>query len=151
MDDILLLQILRKKGIITDKDMHEFHELTSSYSSEVEPVYLNKLNKVSEEDAKEMVYNMYHLEKGRKYIGEKYDMTKAKEVYEKYKGLIDETVDYIDIYLAINSHYHDYIVLYRTWFNDHIDCKIIESAITFWFKDDDFKQENKVAKMFINN
>ena len=148
MDDILLLQMLRKKGIITDRDMHEFHELTSSHTLEVQPIYLNRLNKISEEEAKEMVYNMYHIENGRKYIGEKYDIAKAKEVCEKYRGLVDETIDYIDIYLAINSHYHDFIVLYKTWFTDHIDCKIIESAITFWFKDSDFKYEDKIAKMF---
>ena len=28
MEDILLLQFLKKKGIITADDMHEFHELT---------------------------------------------------------------------------------------------------------------------------
>lgn len=30
MDDILIMQFLRKKGVITDRDMNEFHELSSA-------------------------------------------------------------------------------------------------------------------------
>ena len=38
MDDILLIQLLKKKGIISDRDIHEFHELTTA-GFETEPVY----------------------------------------------------------------------------------------------------------------
>jgi hypothetical protein len=53
-----------------------------------------------------------------------------------------------DIYVAINAQYHDYAELFKNWFNDNIDQKIIESAIVFWFKDVDYKAGNKVVEYF---
>ena len=50
----------------------------------------------------------------------------------------------------INAQYHDYCELFKAWFGDNIDNKIIESAINFWFKDDDYKGGSKVWKYFMN-
>ena len=139
MDDILLIQLLKKKGIITDRDMHEFHEVTTA---SLEPVYLDKqyenmhitktFRHMNEEESKELVSKMYHIEDGRKYM-----------------GYIPTSVTYCDIYIVINSHYHDYISLYKQWFGDKADCKIIESAMVFWFMDDDYEYENKVQKFYM--
>lgn len=157
MDDILLIQLLKKKGIITDRDMHEFHEVTTA---SLEPVYLDQqveqyaykaktFRHMDEEESKELVSKMYHIEDGRKYIGQKFDINMAKEVCERYKGYIPTSVTYCDIYIVINSHYHDYISLYKQWFGDKADCKIIESAMIFWFMDDDYKYEDKVQKFYM--
>lgn len=51
-----------------------------------------------------------------------------------------------DVYVAINSQYHDYAELFKSWFGDGIEQRIIESAIIFWFKDADCKAENKVVE-----
>lgn len=156
MEDMLLMQFLKKKGVISERDIHEFHELASA-SVESEPVYLAKTKEVmthqsgahmNEIEAKEVVSGMYHIEGGRKYIGEKFDMYKAKEVYERYRGLIPTSTTVCDVYVAINSQYHDYAELFKSWFGDGIEQKIIESAIMFWFKDADSKAENKVVKYF---
>lgn len=32
----------------------------------------------------------------------------------------------------------------------NVDCKIIESAIVFWFMDDDYQYEKKVEKFYMN-
>lgn len=157
MDDILLIQLLKKKGIITDKDMHEFHEVTTA---SLEPVYLDQqveqyaykaktFRHMNEEESKELVSKMYHIEDDRKYIGQKFDINKAKEVCERYRGYIPASVTYCDVYIVINSHYHDYISLYKQWFGDKADCKIIESAMVFWFMDDDYKYEDKVQKFYM--
>ena len=157
MDDILLIQLLKKKGIITDRDMHEFHEVTTA---SLEPVYLDQqveqyaykaktFRHMNEEESKELVSKMYHIEDGRKYIGQKFDINKAKEVCERYRGYIPSSVTYCDVYIVINSHYHDYISLYKQWFGDKADCKIIESAMVFWFMDDDYKYEDKVQKFYM--
>lgn len=158
MDDILLIQLLKKKGIITDRDMHEFHELTEHGLQE--PVYITERynehqvsedsNTITEAQAVEMVQNMYHIENNRKYIGEKFNIYKAKELCQKYKNVLPKTITYIDIYLAINMHYHNYICLFKKWFSDMVDieCKIVESAIVYWFMDDDFKYEDKIQKLF---
>ena len=156
MEDMLLMQFLKKKGVISERDIHEFHELASA-SMESEPVYLAKTEEVmthqsdthmSEIEAREVVSGMYHIEGGRKYIGEKFDMYKAKEVCERYRGLIPTSTTVCDVYVAINSQYHDYAELFKSWFGDGIEQKIVESAIMFWFKDADCKAENKVVKYF---
>lgn len=156
MEDMLLMQFLRKKGIISERDIHEFHELTSASMNE-EPVYLSRTKEaithqddahMSEAEAREVVSRMYHIEGGRKYIGEKFDMYKAKEVCERYRGLIPTSVTVCDIYVAINSQYHDYSALFKSWFIDGVDQKVIESAMTYWFADDDYKIGNKVANCF---
>lgn len=98
--------------------------------------------------AKYVVSKMYHTEGGRKYVGEKFDMMKAKEVCERYRGIIPASATQGDVYVAINAQYHDYCELFKAWFGDNVDIKIIESAINFWFKDDDFKEGCKVWKYF---
>ena len=156
MEDMLLMQFLKKKGVISERDIHEFHELASTSMTE-EPVYLAKTKEIvahhdgvhmSEAEAREVVSEMYHIEGGRKYIGEKFDMYKAKEVCERYRGLIPTSVTVCDVYVAINSQYHDYSGLFKSWFIDGIEQKVIESAMTYWFADDDCKAENKIVKYF---
>ena len=108
-------------------------------------------NHFTESEARNVVSMMFHMEGGRKHEGEKYDLYKAKEVKDRYKGIIPSSTSIADVYVALNSHYHDYAELYKNWFGDKIDQKIIESAITFWFRDADCESENKVAeylKMF---
>ena len=97
----------------------------------------------TESEAKYLVADMYHTENGRKYSGEKFDMHKAKEICERYRGILPTVAD---VYVAINSQYHDYAELFKNWFGDGIEQKIVESAIVFWFKDADCKAENKVVE-----
>lgn len=42
----------------------------------------------------------------------------------------------------------DYAELFKNWFGDGIEQKVVESAIVFWFKDADSKAENKVVEYF---
>jgi hypothetical protein len=98
--------------------------------------------------AKEIVSDMYHIAGNKKYIGERFDMHKAKEVYDTYRHkLHNYSVE--DVYIAINAQYHDYCALFKQWFGDNIDHKIIESAIVFWFEDIDYQGGNKVHKYFM--
>lgn len=103
---------------------------------------------IDESYAKQIVSQMYHTYNGRKYVGEKYDLHKAKEIKDRYNGTIPSHYSIEDIYIAINAQYHDYCELFKSWFGDNIDNKIIESAIVFWFKDVDYKHGNKVHKYF---
>ena len=103
-----------------------------------------------ESNAKHIVNSMYHYSNDKKYTGEKFDMNKAKEVYEKYHSSFTSPASVEDVYLAINAQYHDYCDLYKKWFGVNIDSKIIESAVTFWFKDVDYHGRNKVQDYFMN-
>lgn len=100
----------------------------------------------TESEAKYLVADMYHTENGRKYSGEKFDMHKAKEICKRYRGILPTSVTVADVYVAINSQYHDYAELFKNWFGDGVEQKIVESAIVFWFKDADCKAENKVVE-----
>lgn len=102
----------------------------------------------NEDSAKSVVLSMYHTSNGRKFMGEKYDMSKAKEIYARYRGIIPSDTTVADVYVALNAHYHDFCDLYKAWFGDNIDGKIVESAINFWFKDDDYKGTCKVFKYY---
>lgn len=70
------------------------------------------------------------------------------EVCERYRGLIPTSITVCDIYVAINPQYHDYCGLFKSWFMEGIEQRIIESAMIYWFIDDDCKVENKVVKYF---
>lgn len=140
-----LEHLLKKKGIITEDEYKELH----GDVGDVESVYLHEdTSHMTEEEAKEVVSKMYHMEGNKKYIGEKFNMYKAKEVYEKYENVIPSYVSVCDIYVAINAQYHDYIALYKLWFTECLDKKIIESAMNFWFMDEDYAHLNKVMKYF---
>lgn len=125
--------------------------------SHIHPVELNEIphsentekhEHFNEPYSKYLVSNMYHFENGRKCIGEKFDTTKAKEVCERYRGIIPQTVTIADMYLALNAQYHDYGELFKLWFGDCVEQKIIESAVIFWFKDDDYKDGFKLWNYF---
>nr|DAG99976.1 MAG TPA: hypothetical protein [Crassvirales sp.] len=68
------------------------------------------------------------------------------EIIEKQVEKVKEVPTDADVYVAINSQYHDYAELFKNWFGDGIEQKIVESAIVFWFKDADCKAENKVVE-----
>ena len=61
-------------------------------------------------------------------------MTKDKEVCERYRGIIQHTITNDDVYVVINEKYNDYCELFKSWFGDGVEQKIIESAVIFWFK-----------------
>lgn len=107
---------------------------------------MNEGEHFDESEAKYLVANMYHTENGRKYTGEKFDMHKAKEICERYRGILPSSVTPADVYVAINSQYHDYAELFKNWFGNDVEQKVVESAIVFWFKDADCKAENKVVE-----
>ena len=64
----------------------------------------------------------------------------------RYRGILPASATVADVYVAINSQYHDYAELFKNWSGDGIEQKIVESAIVFWFKDADCKAENKVVE-----
>jgi len=93
----------------------------------------------TESEAKYLVADMYHTENGRKYSGEKFDKHSGKYY-------LPTSITVADMYVAVNSQYHDYAELFKNWFGDGIEQKIVESAIVFWFKDADCKYFTYTSK-----
>lgn len=162
MEDVVLIEYLKKKGILNE---HEYSELKSDmYSSDKPHKYSEHSNTLmttkvvpvelinshfNESYAKYIVSKMWHIDKvGIKYVGEKFSLHAAKEVCERYRSLLPQYTTHADIYIAINDHYHNYHCLYKNWFGDDTDNQIIESAITNWFKDDDHDGLPKVWEHF---
>ena len=85
------------------------------------------------------------IDAGNSNITEK----EAFEIIEIIKHYTDTTQYYNRTHLAINSQYHNYICLFKQWFDENdVDCKIIQSAIHYWFNDDDWAYKDKVQKFF---
>lgn len=59
----------------------------------------------------------------------------------------DETIKLI----SVNEHYHNCSELFKSWFGEDIDQKVIEAAILYWFKDDDCKSNSKLWNHFKEN
>lgn len=151
--DRLMIEYLRKKGMggMNEQEfMSKFKDFMTKYrrNSMRGGSMRHGGEHFNESEAKYLVSEMYHTENGRKYSDEKFDMHKAKEVCERYRGILPTSVTPADVYVAINSQYHDYAELFKNWFGDGIEQKIVESAIVFWFKDADSKAENKVVEYF---
>ena len=105
------------------------------------------MNIVKDYWTKQFISNTYSCIEGRgKHSGEKFDISKAKEICERYRGILPTSISANDVYVAINSQYHDYAELFKSWFGDGIEQRIIESAIIFWFKDADCKAEKQVVE-----
>lgn len=138
-------------NMIQDLDHSDKIKLMDMLSGEVINMDGGMYGMIDEHQAKYIVSHMYHTASGKKYIGEKFDMNKAKEVYSRYKGMFTTDASEYDVYIAINAQYHDYCELFKAWFGSNIDTKIIESAITFWFKDVDYTGDNKVYKYFMES
>lgn len=123
-----------------------FKDVTRDMNSSEKDKFVDRLKEYdnkpvehfSESYAQYIVAKMWHRDDtGKKYMGEKYDIYKAKEICERCRGIIPTSVTYPDMYVALNSQYHDYHCLFKKWFGDDLEHKIIESTIMYWFKDDD--------------
>jgi hypothetical protein len=158
MDDAMLIKYLREHGmgpkvdeVLSEMAFKQFSKKTGKEDMEVVMAEEEIAgDHFTEQEAKELVASMYHCHAGRKYIGEKFSLSKAKEVHEKYKGMLPSSVTLADIYVAINAQYHDYITLFKSWLGSDIEDKIIESALIFWFCDSDYKDNSKVYRYFHN-
>ena len=134
----------RMSDNLTEEDMYEIMKMAREKKNSGNEHF-------NESYAKYLVSNMYHYEGGRKYVGEKFSMAKAKEMCERYRGVIPQSFTHADVYVAINEHYHNCSELFKSWFGEDIDQKVIEAAILYWFKDDDCKSNSKLWNHFKEN
>lgn len=129
-DDETILEELKKD--FDNKDNEIFHE--DFNETVTDGMCKDDYDHFSEAYAKYIVSDMYHIEDSKTITGERFSMDKAKEIYEKYKKDLNPSATYSDIYVAVNFQYHSYCKLFKEWFGNYAEQRIIESAILFWFK-----------------
>ena len=103
------------------------------------------------EYAEWQVEQMYHTNKnGITERGEHWSREQTNAVMTSYKSTLPSEVTPCDFYVALNTQWHDYVELMRELFanEEEVEKAIIESAVRFWFKDDDWGDASKVWEYF---
>lgn len=118
---------------VIEQELQKLNNIKQQLIQAKQPAQQNINNQVS---------TMHHTaDNGKVCKGEIYNYDCAKNVFDKYVRNINSSITVWDVYVAINAQYHDYVRLYSEWFRNinknELDNKIIESAITFYFKDED--------------
>ena len=83
------------------------------------------------------VEKMWHIAKdGIKHEGEHWNVSQARQVMREH-GLSLPINEY-DVYVALNAFWHDLSCVISD------EDELIEAAIKFWFKDEDFEGDCKI-------
>lgn len=98
------------------------------------------------EYAEWQVEQMHHKCGDKAYKGEHWTFEETTSVMQKYKPTLPPEVTACDFYVALNSQWHDYHCFIKNLFptEEEVEKAIIESAVVFWFKDDDYPTNDKV-------
>lgn len=97
--------------------------------------------------AKWEVEQMHHKSPdGTIHRGEHWTKEQTNNVMMKYKSMLPAEITPCDFYVALNSQWHDYICWAKARFESDKEAEeaIIEGAVAFWFKDDDWPVHDKV-------
>lgn len=103
------------------------------------------------EYAEWQVERMHHkTPDGKVYKGEHWPMEQTTAVMMKYKMELSPEITPGDFYVALNTQWHDYICWAMEHFPNEADAEnaVIEMAVRFWFKDDDWEGNDKVWVYF---
>lgn len=84
------------------------------------------------------IEQMYHKgEDGKKYEGLHWSEDDMKLVFDKHKSSLPSGTTFWDVSVAITGNWHDKVDLFKKWFPENHEEKIIEDALCFYFKDVD--------------
>lgn len=122
---------------VEEKDKHVFWQAMKNMHEHLYGEHFNETYAIY------MVSQMYHTKpNGNVCKGEKYSPDDAKIIYNKHVSSLGKGYTCWDVYVALNAQYHDYINLYKECHpnatEDELNDKLVKSAITFWFKDEDY-------------
>lgn len=131
---------------IKDKDKKLFQQGIRKFHEKARGPHFDEMY------AEEQVKEMYHTKRnGNICRGEIFSEDEAERVYNRDVRRLNGNATVWDVYVALNAQYHDYAKLYKEWFGENDDEKIkdkvIESAVAFWFKDED-AEPGKIWRYF---
>lgn len=94
------------------------------------------------------VNKMFHIgTDGKEYKGAHWTKSQVDEVIAAHRNEIPKSYTDWDVYVALNASYHDLCKTKKKRYPDTYENEIILDAISFWFNDDDMK-EDKVWDYF---
>ena len=105
------------------------------------------------EYAEWQVEHMHHKDRnGREHRGEHWTYEETTAVMGKYRSQLAPEITPCDFYVAVNAQWHDYYCWMRDYFDsdEAAENAIIESAVMFWFEDEDWDGNDKVWVYFRN-
>lgn len=131
---------------IKDKDKKLFQKGMRKFHEKAQGPHFDEMYAEAE------VREMYHTKRnGSICKGEIFTEDEAERVYEREVRRSSSRATIWDVYVALNAQYHDYAKLFKEWFGENNDEKIkekvIESAVCFWFKDED-AEPGKIWRYF---
>lgn len=102
------------------------------------------------EYAEWQVEQMHHKCGDKVYKGEHWSCDETTAVMGRYRGQLPGEVTPCDFYVALNSQWHDYHCWAMQIFGENGEAEnaIIEGAVAFWFKDEDYPGADKVWSYF---
>lgn len=143
-----MMEEYASKGISSDKMMKAIATLDpamNALSKRDEELYISTMRDLheaimgchyNEEFAKYDVSQMHHTRPdGSKYKGEHWGIDSVREAL---KGMsIPSNYNAWDCYVALNANWHDKEVVFKKWFPEDHEQKVIEDAVDFYFNDED--------------
>lgn len=101
----------------------------------------------TQKQAEDIIDQMYHRDlNGNDVEGEHYTREFAEKIVNKYAP----NVNINDMYVALNATYHDWITLFKKWFNEVSDDKIVQATLQFWFSDEDSENPDEKIWYYYN-
>ena len=96
------------------------------------------------------VEQMHHKCGDKVYKGEHWSHEETSAVMVKYKPTLSPEITPCDFYVALNTQWHDYHCWLKSLYptEEEVERAVIESAVRFWFKDDDWEGNDKVWMYF---
>lgn len=94
----------------------------------------------NEDFARYDVSKMFHKDNSGNVIeGERWNVNAAKEAIKPWIGKISQTCTIYDVYVALNTNWHDKVELWKKKHPETYEADIIEDAVSFYMLDDDAK------------
>ena len=144
-DEKVMKQSVRLVSNLLEKMKEHHQEIYWEFMRDHHEIMYGK--HFDKEYAEWQVAQMHHESKdGKEYKGEHWSMDATTSVMARYKPMLPSEVTPCDFYVALNAEWHDY----HCWAKEHfateeeMELAIIEMAVVFWFKDDDWPTPDKV-------
>lgn len=147
-DEKVMKQSVRLVSNLLEKMKEHHHEMYWEFMRDHHEIMYGK--HFNRDYAEWEVAQMHHKCGDKMCKGEHWSHEQTTDVMSSYKATLPAEITPCDFFVALNSQWHDY----HCWAKEHfateeeMELAIIEMAVVFWFKDDDWPTPDKVWSYF---